>query len=303
MKKIVLVAALMSFWNTISAQQDPHFTQYFDNTLFINPAYAGSKGVLNVIGIHREQWVGFDGRPQSTTLSIHSPLTYENVGLGLTMVNDKVGPMNQSMFYGDVSYTAKFKDKTKKLSFGIKGGINLINIGTSSLVTVESGDPKFMTNTQNRINPNFGAGFLYHTPRFFIGASVPKFLEKGYDGASTTNLEKRHYFGIIGGVIKLNNTWKLRPTAQVKLTENAPMSIDASVAGIYREKLWLGAMYRYDAAFGAFLQYQFTPQFKAGIATDFGTQAIRNYNYGTYELMVSYDFVFKKVGIRSPRYF
>jgi type IX secretion system PorP/SprF family membrane protein len=128
-------------------------------------------------------------------------------------------------------------------------------------------------------------------------------MEKGYDGVSTTNLEKRHYFGIIGGVIKLNPVWKLRPTAQVKMTENAPVSIDASVAAIYRDKLYLGAMYRLDAALGAFLQYQFTPQFRVGIATDFGTQKIRNYNYGTYEIMLSYDFVFKKVGIRSPRYF
>ncbi len=303
MKKSIILAAFLSFVCSVTAQQDPHFTQYFDNTLFINPAYAGSKGVMNVTGIHREQWVGFDGRPQSTTLSIHSPLTYESVGLGLTMVNDKVGPMNQSMFYGDFSYTAKFKDKKKKLSFGLKAGLNIINIGTSSLVTVESGDPKFLSNTTNAINPNFGAGILYHTPKFFIGASVPKFIEKAYGGASSTNLERRHIFGIIGGVIPMNATWKLRPTAQLKMTQNAPISLDASVAAIYREKLYLGAMYRLDAAFGAFLQYQFTPQFKAGIATDFGTQAIRNYNYGTYELMISYDFVFKKVGIRSPRYF
>jgi hypothetical protein len=87
------------------------------------------------------------------------------------------------------------------------------------------------------------------------------------------------------------------------MTVGAPTSIDASVAGIYREKLWLGAMYRIDAAFGAFVQYQISPQFKLGIASDFGTQAIRNYNYGTFELMASYDFTFKKQGIRSPLYF
>jgi type IX secretion system PorP/SprF family membrane protein len=301
-KSIIILVFIVNFFE-INAQQDSHFTQYFDNTLFINPAYAGSKGVMNVTGIHREQWVGFEGRPQSSTLSIHSPLKYESIGLGLTMVNDRLGPMNQTLFYGDVSYSLRFKNKKSKLSFGLKGGINLINIGTSGLVTTVDGDPKFLTNTQNRINPNFGVGILYHTPSFFIGASVPKFMEKGYDGVSTTNLEKRHYFGIIGGVIKLNPVWKLRPTAQVKMTENAPVSIDASVAAIYRDKLYLGAMYRLDAALGAFLQYQFTPQFRVGIATDFGTQKIRNYNYGTYEIMLSYDFVFKKVGIRSPRYF
>jgi len=284
------------------AQQDPHFTQYFDNTLFVNPAYAGSKGVLNVTGIHREQWVGFDGRPRSTTLSIHSPLAYESVGLGLTMVNDQAGPVKQTMIYGDFSYSFKVGKRGQKLSFGIKGGINLINIGTSSLETTTDGDPKLLQNVRNSVNPNFGAGIYYHTPKFFIGASTPKMIEASYDG-SKTNLEKRHYFGIIGGVFTLSNHWKLRPTAQVKMTQGAPVSVDASVAGIFRERFWIGAMYRLDAAFGAFVQYQITPQFKLGVASDFGTQAIRKYNDGTFELLVSYDFVFKKQGIRSPRYF
>lgn len=306
MKKIlhIFILAVVCLSSTaLFGQQDPHFTQYFDNTLFVNPAYAGSRGMLNITGIHREQWVGFDGRPRSTTFSIHSPLSYESVGVGFTMVNDEVGPVKQTMFYGDFSYTLKFKNKGRKLSFGLKGGLNLINVGSNSLETTEASDPKLLQNVRNHVNPNFGAGIYYHTPSFFIGLSTPKILENSYDGVSTTNLEKRHYFAIIGGVIALNDYWKLRPTSQVKITEAAPISIDASIAGIYREKFWIGAMYRLDAAFGAFVQYQITPQFKLGIATDFGTQEIRNYNYGTFELMASYDFVFKKQGIRSPRYF
>ncbi len=294
---VVIGSAITSF-----AQQDPHFTQYFDNTLFVNPAYAGSRGMLNITGIHREQWLGFSGRPTSTTLSIHSPLSYESIGLGLTLVNDQTGPIRQTMFYGDFSYTIRFRNKTRKLSFGIKGGANLINIGASELETTTASDPKLLQNVRNTINPNFGAGIYYHTPTFFIGASSPKIIENSYDG-SPTNLEKRHYFGIIGGVITLSDHWKLRPTGQVKITPGAPVSIDASVAGIFREQFWIGAMYRYDAAFGVFVQFQLTPQFKLGLASDFGTQEIRNYNYGTFELMASYDFVFKKQGIRSPRYF
>lgn len=299
--------ALLLFVGTLSqltfAQQDPHFTQYFDNTLFVNPAYAGSNGALNVTGIHREQWVGFDGRPRSTTLSLHSPLAYESVGLGLTMVNDQVGPLTQTMFYGDFSYTLKFKDNRKKLSFGVKAGANLINVSTTPLITTEANDPKLLSNVRNRVNPNFGLGIYYHTPRFFIGASAPKLIESSYDGISTRNLERRHYFGIIGGVFPLTANWKIRPTAQLKITPNAPLSLDISAAGIYQDKFWIGAMYRLDAAFGAFVQYQITDQFRAGFATDFGTQAIRKYNDGTFEIMLSYDFIFKNEGVRSPRYF
>jgi len=302
-KNYGLMLILIMFQSVSTAQQDPHFTQYFDNMLFVNPAYAGSRGMLNVTGIHREQWVGFDGRPRSTTFSVHSPLTYESVGLGMTLVNDQAGPVKQTMVYADFSYTLKFKNPEHKLSVGLKAGMNLINVGTDGLVTDVPSDPKLLQNVQNRINPNIGAGLYYHTPRFFVGVSTPKMLENSYDGASKTNKERRHYFGIIGGVVPLNEVWKLRPAAQVKMAVGAPMSIDLSTAGIYREKIWLGATYRVAAAFGAFVQYQISPQFKLGVATDFGTQAIRNYNYGTFEILASYDFTFKKKGLRSPRYF
>ena len=303
-KYLVVCLSLVLIGSTsVNAQQDPHYTQYFDNMLFINPAYAGSRGMLNMTGIHREQWVGFDGRPRSSTFSIHSPLSYESVGLGLTAVNDNIGPMNQTMFYVDGSYTLKFKNHKGKLALGVKGGINMINIGREGLNTGNPNDPKLLQNIQNNINPNFGFGIYYHTPSFFIGASVPKMMEQSYDELSTTNLERRHYFATLGGVIPVSDDWKLRPASLLKITENAPLSLDMSVAAIYNEKLWLGANYRLQAAFGAFVQFQLTPQFRVGIASDFGTQELRNHNQGTFELMVSYDFTFKKEGIRSPRYF
>jgi type IX secretion system PorP/SprF family membrane protein len=300
MKK--LVAIIIGFvWVNSFAQQDPHFTQFFDNTLFINPAYAGSKDVLNITSLHREQWVGFNGRPVSTTLSVHSPLSYKSIGLGITYVNDNVGPVKQNLFYGDFSYSLRFKNKSK-LAFGLKAGLNLINIGSNSLNTTTDSDPNLINNVRNQVNPNFGFGVYYHTPKWFIGASTPKLIEKSYDG-SKTNMERRHYFAHVGGVINMGAQWKLRPIAQVKFTPGAPMSLDASVAGIYNERFYIGALYRLDAAIGAFVQFQISPQFKAGFATDFGTQEIRNYNYGTFEVMLSYDFVFKKSGVRSPRYF
>ncbi|WP_107039437.1 PorP/SprF family type IX secretion system membrane protein [Brumimicrobium mesophilum] len=303
-KFFIVAITLVFIVNTsANAQQDPHFTQYFDNMLFVNPAYAGSSGMLNVTGLHREQWVGFEGRPRSSTFSVHSPLSYESLGVGLTAVNDVVGPLNQTMFYVDASYTLKFKNHRGKLAFGLKGGINLINIGVDGLNTDDPNDPKLLSNIRNNINPNFGFGIYYHTPKFFLGLSTPKMLEQAYDGLSETNLERRHYFGTIGGVFNVSNKWKLRPTAMLKMTQNAPLSLDITLAGIYNEIFWLGATYRVEAAFGAFVQVQISPQFKVGFASDFGTQEIRNYNSGTFELLMSYDFVFKKKGIVSPRYF
>ena len=302
MKRIIgLVLVSIGFANALQAQQDPHFTQFFENTLFVNPAYAGSKDVLNVTGLHREQWVGFAGRPVSSTLSVHSPLSYRSGGLGLTMVNDHNGPVDQTMFYGDFSYSLKFKNNSK-LAFGIKGGLNLVNVGSASLEATDQNDVNLLRDVRNNVNPNFGFGIYYHTPVWFAGVSTPKLLEQSYDG-SKTNVEKRHYFANVGGVITVNNAWKIRPMSQAKFTVGAPMSLDVSVAGIYKDRFYIGGLYRLDAAFGAFVQYQLTSQFKLGFATDFGTQEIRNYNYGTFEVMASYDFIFKKTGVRSPRYF
>lgn len=306
MKTIKLILAgliIMISSNTIIAQQDPHFTQYFDNMLFVNPAYAGSNGMLNMTALHREQWIGFDGAPRSTTFSIHSPTSYESVGLGLTAVNDMAGPLRQSMVYGDFSYTLRFKNSKSKLAFGAKAGFNAINVNREVLVTTLENDPKLSQNTRNNINPNFGFGVYYHNPKFFVGLSVPKLIERAYDNLSSTNLERRHLFGIIGGIIDLNAEWKFRPTAQLKMTTGAPVSIDISAAGIYQDKIWIGAMYRWNAAAGAFFQFQLNPQFRIGLACDFGVTRINKYNTGTFEVMLSYDFSFKKDGVRSPRYF
>ncbi|MEI8193554.1 MAG: type IX secretion system membrane protein PorP/SprF [Flavobacteriia bacterium] len=297
MKKILFISTLficgLSF-----GQQDPHFTQYFDNTLHVNPAYAGSSGMLSATAIHREQWVGFTGAPRSTTFSLHTPLNYRSVGLGLTAVNDMIGPIRQNMVYVDFSYSLKLGDKSK-LAFGLKGGVNLLSVST--LQNIQAGDD-VLNPLQNQVNPNFGFGVYYHNPHFFAGISSPRILENS-PSATNSYTEQRHLFAIVGGVFPITNTWKLRPSLQAKGTTGAPLSLDLSVAGIYSDKLWLGAMYRMNAAMGVFVQYQISQQFRLGLASEFGTTALRNYNNGTFEVMMSYDFNFKKSDVKSPRYF
>ena len=298
MKKIIILAALF-IGNLVNAQQDPQFTQYFDNFLHVNPAYAGSSGMLSANAIHRQQWVGFDGAPQSTTLSLHTPLNYRSVGLGFTAVNDIIGPINQTMIYADFSYTLKL-GKTARLALGLKGGLNMLNVKTDAFQNVQANDPAF-TNVQNQLNPNVGFGVYYHDEHFFLGLSSPRIMEGASN--STTYREQRHYFGIVGGVFPVSTKWKLRPSVQVKASMGAPLSMDISLAGIFKDKLWIGAMNRWNAAAGGFVQYQICRQFRLGLASEFGMTPIRNYNNGTFEVMMSYDFNYKKSDVKSPRYF
>lgn len=301
LKALLIVVIAMSTSEAMS-QQEAQFTQYMDNTLFVNPAYAGSNGALNATAIHREQWVGVDGRPRSTTFSLHTPLKYESIGVGLTVVNDVIGPIQQTQFYGDFSYTLRFKNSPGKLSFGVKGGVNMLNSRTDQLGTTDANDPEFMTNIQNSINPNFGGGIYYHAPAWFVGLSTPRVLEANYEG-SVNAKERRHYYFIGGAVFDIARQWKLRPTTSVKVTDGAPLSVDLSAAGIYNERLWLGLTHRFGDSFGAFVQYQLSPQFKAGLAYDQTITPLASYNVGSYEVLLSYDFYWKDKGVKSPRYF
>ena len=302
LRSILLLATLISSAAGY-AQQDPLFTQSFDNMIFVNPAYAGSRGMLNFTDLNRVQWVGFDGNPRSNAISLNSPIFYESFGGGLNLINDAVGPIRQTMIFGDLAYSIQLNAAGARLAFGLKAGFNLININTSGLITTDLNDPVLIQNVQNKLNPNFGTGIYYHSSKFYAGLSSPKILKQSYDGVSSTNIEKRHYFGIIGGVAILNEDWKLKPAAQVRITQGSPISLDLSLAAIYRDRLWLGSLYRLGAAYGVFVQFQFSPQLKMGVATDFDASEMRKYNTGSFEFMLSYDLIFKKEGVRSPRYF
>lgn len=282
------------------AQQEPQFTQFNDNMLYFNPAYAGSKEAINVTAMHRDQWVGFQGRPITSTISLNTPLSYKSLGFGLSLVSDQLGIIDQKMVFADISYTIKFNNKSK-LSFGIKGGVNSLSLGSSFNTTTQN-DPNLNSENINRFNPNFGFGMYYYTPKFFCGISMPKMVENTYDGTNV-NSESRHYYANIGTVLPLNPFWKLRAIAQAKATKGSPVGIDLSVTGIYNDKILIGTMYRLGIEGGVFAQFQLGPQFRAGLAYDFGMNAMRDYHNGSFEVMLSYDILFKKEGVRSPRYF
>jgi len=172
MKKLIIIGMLTLFVTLkVTAQQDPHFTHYMYNTLSVNPAYAGSKGVMNISALHRQQWIGLDGAPTTQTLFIHSPLKNKKMGLGFSVVNDRIGPLNQTFFYADYSYTVKLAEKLK-LSFGVKAGFNWFQPKIAGLHTIQGGDPSFVgSTTESVIKPNVGAGIYLHHDYWYLGVS------------------------------------------------------------------------------------------------------------------------------------
>lgn len=287
----------------VLGQQEPQFTQYNDNILYYNPAYAGSRGTFNISGIHRQQWVGIDGAPITQSLFFHSPLRYESVGLGLSLINDKVGPLNSTWVNADFSYSLKFKNASK-LAFGVKAGMNIMNGRFSEINTNEANDPIMSQNFSNKVNPNIGLGIYYHANQWYAGFAVPKIVQpKSNTPNTSTVMEQRHYYFMAGGYFNVNRMIKLRPSTMLKITEQAPLALDVSLACIFYDKIWVGANYRLLESAGAFFQILIDSKFKIGYSFDLSTSKLIRHNYGTHEILLTYDLFFKKDGVVSPRFF
>ncbi|HRH69570.1 MAG: type IX secretion system membrane protein PorP/SprF [Flavobacteriales bacterium] len=299
-----VLLAMMFVTGTTSAQQDPMYSQYMFNTLAFNPAYAGSANVFTVMALSRHQWVGFDGAPATQTILAHSPLKAENLALGFTAINDKIGASHQTSAFADFAYRIRTGEDTR-LSFGLKGGVNIYQADLASLTSVEVDPAK--VNVSGQLLPNFGFGLYWHGPRYYLGASAPKLLENKLDAVNgnvlVTASEARHYFLIGGYVMDLGRDIKFKPAFMLRAVEGAPLSLDLNANFLLRDRIWFGAMYRLGNAFGLMGQYQVNDQLRVGYAFDLTTTRVGAYNAGTHEIMLSYDLRFVKGKTISPRYF
>lgn len=306
MKKVSLIIILALTGSFIKAQQDAMFTHYMFNTLWLNPAYAGTREALTITGIHRSQWVGFDGAPQVQSLTMHSPILNGKLGVGLSVLNDKIGPTRSTLVALDVAYQVKI-DKKSKLSFGLKGLANIYKNSLAPLNLDQQSDLSFSKN-QQMILPNAGAGVYYFRERFYAGLSTPKLMENklnGAGGVSAASKEQRHFFIIVGCVFDIAKDIKLKPTAFFKATKAAPLQADLTGTFIFMDKINAGIMYRTGDAAGILLGYNITEQFYAGYSFDWSfANTTGRYNAGSHEVMLRYDLIYKsKAKIKSPRYF
>ncbi|MDO8999642.1 MAG: type IX secretion system membrane protein PorP/SprF [Bacteroidota bacterium] len=310
LKKITFVLASALSGLTIHAQQDPMYTHYMYNTLMVNPGYAGSRDALTVTALHRSQWVDFKGAPVVQSITLHAPLKNDHFGLGLSVLNDKIGTTNKTSVFGDFAYRMALTKKSK-LALGISAGANIFQANLSSLQIGDQADPVFQNNINNHVTPNFGFGAYYSRERFYAGVSVPNLIQNNYskidlaNGNTLTGSEQRHYFFIAGAVINLSENVAFKPTTFVKVTSAAPVQADVTASFIFMKKLLLGAMFRTGDAFGGLVGFNITEQLHIGYSFDwsYGLQTAK-YNQGSHEVVLRYDFMsYDKKQIHSPRHF
>lgn len=301
---------LLFLASEVMAQQDAQYTQYMYNTVSVNPGYTGSRGHLSIAALHRSQWAGIDGAPVTQTLNVHSPIGYRGVGLGISIVNDKIGPTSETYFDADFSYTIH-TSREGRLSFGLKASAHLMDIRFSKLNQDHTNpggpDPTLQHDIDNKFSPNIGAGVYYRTDKFYGGLSVPRFLQTThFDGAIlSTAQEEMNFYLITGYVFDVNADVKFKPTLLSKVVMGAPLQLDFSGNFMFKEKFILGAGYRWDAAVSAMAGFQLSPQLLMGIAYDRETSQLGKaiFNQGSFEIVIRYDFISRLSNIKSPRFF
>ena len=305
MKKLILILFALVIAQEITAQQDPQYTQYMYNMNIINPAYAGISEGLSIGALYRSQWVGLDGGPETFTFNIHSPVG-KQLALGLSVISDKIGPVEETNAYVDVSYTIPVGMETR-LAFGVKGGFTFhdIAIAESQIALVDLGDP-FFAQAINETTPNIGAGVYFYKPnKYYISASVPNILNGVHLDANGTKIgsETEHFFAAAGYVFDLSDSFKLKPHALLKYATDAPISYDLNANLFMYDLVEVGVGYRLDDSFCGMVNFQVMDNLRIGYAYDAIQSDLDIVTNSSHEVFINFDFNFSSKVSRSPRYF
>lgn len=311
MKKLILsIASVVLTAMSLNAQQDPMVSQYMFNGLYLNPAYAGSHDYWSSTLSYRNQWVGFDGAPETFIAAADGPIQGKNMGLGLIAMHDRIGVTRQNTIVANYSYQIK-TSATSKFAMGINAGFSQFSASFSNsefTVWDKEQDVVYQNDLNSKILPRFGVGMYYYGKKYYAGLSVPtlfayqKDMNFSFDLSKATFL-RRHYLLTAGYVFEASKEIKIKPSVLVKYVKNAPVEADINLATVYKDMFWVGASYRTNDAVAVILEYQTNANFRIGYAYDITVTKMRNYSSGSHEIMIGWDFGKDLVKVKTPRYF
>ena len=275
------------------SQQLPQYTQYMLNEMAINPAVSGKDDYADVRSNNRYQWVGVTDAPRTYMLTLHGPIKAKNMGIGMNLYTDIVGPTRRTGLNFSYAYHMKVKDDMF-LSMGLSAGVLQWGIDGSKLILRDDGDQNLLSTYQTTYVPDFGAGLYFHKKdRFYVGLSLPQIYQapiKLYEGAGKNSKIVNHFN--LNGAYKfdLGDDFKIEPSFLVKYEIPTPPKIDVGMRVIYQEQIWLGGAYRHNDAFTALIGYFYKNYLIIGYSFDFTTTNIKKYSTGTHEIMLGIRF-------------
>jgi type IX secretion system PorP/SprF family membrane protein len=303
MERILLAIGLFcSIATTTHAQQEGQYTQFMYNKTLINAGYTGARRVHSVYAIYRNQWMGFQGNPQSYLVSYDGPIG-KKLGVGVNLVNQELGVTknqyaNMMLSYGVI--------QTDQMSFriGINGAIRRYSYSlTDPNIYIQ--DPNDASLRQSELAAknyfNVGAGAYFDYKNYYVGLSIPNLnknlISVGYNPNSTTAAqEKQHIYLMGGGLFKVKEDVEIKPSVLFKYVSNAPFSLDLNLSAVFKRRFTAGVSYRYGESGGvgdsvdALAFFQISDKLGIGAAYDFTISDLRAHTTGTIEAMIRYDF-------------
>ncbi len=305
MKHIFFSSFLVLITITLSGQLSPVSNQYVLNPLTINPAYAGSRGALNLAAFYRRQWVGIAGSPETMTFAADAPIFDSKLGVGLIVTNDKLGVTKETQFHSTYAY--KINMGKGNLSFGLGAGLITTNTAWSDLVVIDPGDDYYLINSRVFVVPDFSFGVFYSYQNIFAGLSVPKLLAYKFDFNKNKytlafSPDQNYYLLNAGYFITLSSKMKILPSTLVSFSPGEKLLYDVNAHLNYMDRFWFGASYRNNRSLAALFQFAVNNQLKFAYTYDFDFGKIGRYSNGSHEIMFRYEFKYK-VDVVNPLIF
>lgn len=308
MKKLIISIVVLLTASNCFSQQDPMLTQYMFNGMFLNPAYAGSHEYWSSTLSYRSQWVGadFEGAPTTAVVSVDGPIRGKNMGLGFTILHDRIGVTNTSVATANYSYQLRLNQNTR-LAFGINAGVAQYSSRLTDVLVWDTQDEVYANNL-TKVIPRIGVGTYLFSDKYYVGVSIPTVIayEDGNDFSvdlSKASFLRRHYLLTGGVVLPVSEKVKFKPSLLLKYVKNAPLEGDLTFSAIFNDAFWIGASYRSNDAVGLILEYQTNSFFRVGYAYDITVSGLRGYQNGSHEIMIGVDFGRDLVKVKTPRYF
>lgn len=302
MAKLLLLGFILCLPYLQYGQIEPMYSQYIFNPNIINPAQSGASTYNTVGALYRQQWVGLDGAPVTRTAFLNTSLG-KDLGLGVGVVSDAVGPVDRLSLHTDFAYHLKLSSNWR-LSAGLRFMVNNVSV---NLVDLENVDPdvKFSSNLNSGYYLNAGFGFLLQNKNFYAGFSLPKavgvylggendFFKRSYD----------HMVAYAGGDIPLSRQWSFLPSVLIKQTRDVPVQLDFNAVFNWQDAISLGGILRSRDGVG--LVFGITPgeHWTFGYVYEYPINEVNTLTWQSHEISLTYRWARKdKHRIRSPRFF
>lgn len=296
MKSIYRLLILLLVPLNMAGQLVPVTSQYVLNPLGINPAYAGSRGAMNIALFYRNQWTGIPGAPKTMTLAADAPFLDSKLGLGFILATDKIGVTKETHILTNYSYKIQLVKGT--LSLGLGAGIMTTNTSWSDLIVLDPGDENFLSDSRVFVVPDFSFGVYYSGVNYFGGLSIPRLLSYKFDlnkNKYSLGFKPGQYNYLLntGYIFSISQKVKLFPSTLITVSPGEKILVDLNAYVGLNDRIWAGASYRNKRTIGALFQFAINNQLRVAYTYDFDLSPLRHYSNGSHEIMLRYEFHYR----------